>query len=398
MIQARRIQARLAQLAQCTDEPGRITRLFLSPAHRRAIDLIDGWMTEAGLTTKLDATGTLIGTRHGPHGAPILLLGSHIDSVRDAGRYDGCLGVLAAIEAAGTLDHAIEVRAFGDEEGVRFPVTLTGARATAGTFDPAWLDQHDADGITLDAARCRFQLPADIGACKSGAFAYLELHIEQGPVLEAHGAPVGIVTAISGTSRSLATVLGRAGHVGTVPMTGREDALAAAAAMILAVRDVARARGIVATVGRIDAKPGAANVIPGEAAFTIDLRAPEDHVRIEAQAELDRTLAAIADRERVRLTIARTHEAPAVQCCPRLQRLLAAATRDAGHRVIHLPSGAGHDAMAIADLCPVGMLFVRCAGGISHHPAEHVTTDDIAVALDVLTRTLRAIDPAEFAR
>ena len=397
MIQARRIQARLAQLAQCTDEPGRITRLFLSPAHRRAIELIDGWMTEAGLATTLDAAGTLVGTRPGPPGAPTLLLGSHIDSVRDAGRYDGCLGVLAAIEAAGALD-AIEIRAFGDEEGVRFPVTLTGARATAGTFDPAWLDQQDADGITLDAARRAFQLPADIGACKSGAFAYLELHIEQGPVLEAHGVPVGIVTAISGTSRSLATILGRAGHAGTVPMVGREDALAAAAAMILAVRDIARARGIVATVGRIDAKPGAANVIAGEAAFTIDLRAPEDHLRLEAQAELDQALAAIAAREQVRLTIARTHQAPAVQCCPRLQRLLAAATRDAGHPVIHLPSGAGHDAMAIADLCPVGMLFVRCAGGISHHPAEHVTTDDIAVALDVLTRTLRTIDPADFAR
>ena len=398
MTQADRIQARLFELAACSDEPDAITRLFLSPAHARAIELVRTWMDQAGLVTSLDANATLIGHKPGPHSdSPLLLLGSHIDTVRNAGRYDGCLGVLAAIEAATTdLPYALQIRAFGDEEGVRFPVTLTGAHATAGRFDPAWLDAADADGITMRQALAAFPTTDDP---PTEAFAYLELHIEQGPVLEQHNAPLGIVTAINGASRFLVTVRGRAGHAGTVPMNARRDALTATAAMILAVRDAARDYpGAVATVGRIEVRPNAINVIPGETVFTIDLRAPDDMLRAETHRAIETALIALAEQERVELTLTRTHDAQAVACDPRLQRHLAAAIAKAGLPTIHLPSGAGHDAMAVAPLCPIGMLFVRCAGGISHHPDESVRTEDIAAALRVLTKTLQSLDPQDFAR
>ncbi len=401
---AQRVQDRLAELAGATDEAGRITRLYLTRAHRRAIEFVEPWMREAGLSTSLDAAATLIGRRPGPRpDSPALLLGSHLDSVRDAGRYDGCLGVVTGIETLAALGDtplpfAIELRAFGDEEGVRFPVTLTGAHATAGHFDPAWLDAVDDDGVTLARALAAFGAPTDIASARSRrAFAYLELHIEQGPVLERAHAPVGIVTAIAGAARHAVTVTGQAGHAGTVPMHGRRDALAAACAMILAVRDAAHAEdGVVATVGRIEAHPGAVNVIPGEVRFTIDLRAADDAARDRAWHHIDADLARIAAAEHVGLAIVRTHHARAVACDDRLQECLADAVAHAGQPIVRLPSGAGHDAMAVAALCPIGMLFVRCAGGLSHHPDEHVSTADIAAALDVLAHTIRHLDPASF--
>ena len=404
MTPAERIEARLRELARCTDEPGRITRLFLSPAHRHAAALIRSWMDDTGLATRLDASATLVGTRPGPRpDSPVLLLGSHFDTVRDAGRYDGCLGIVAAIEAlsaAGPLPFAVQIRAFGDEEGVRFPVTLTGAHACAGRFDPAWLDARDADGIALgDALRAFGGDPSQLDTCRPHAFAYLELHIEQGPILEKNGAPLGVVSAINGATRSAVTVRGRAGHAGTVPMMLRQDALVAASAMIIAVRAAATARpGVVATVGCINARPGATNVIPGQVTFSIDLRAPEDGLRTDAQATIERALHAHAASERVEVAIARTHHAPSVACDPRLRQLLAGAIEAARLPVLHLPSGGGHDAMAIASLCPIGMLFVRCAGGISHHPDEAVATEDIAHAVAVLTTTLRTLDPSDFSR
>jgi allantoate deiminase len=399
------VMARLDALAQCTDQPGEITRLFLSPAHRRAVTLVQGWMEEAGLEVGLDASGTVVGVRQGA--GPRLLIGSHIDSVRRAGRYDGCLGVVLGIALAArlrgeALPYTLEIRAFGDEEGVRFPVTLTGAKATAGAFDPAWLDLRDADGVSLREALVAFGLNTqDLlkGVCTArDAFAYLEAHIEQGPVLESHGEALGVVTAINGAARFEVRVMGQAGHAGTVPMGQRRDALLAAAAMVLAVQRVALAQpGVVATVGKLAVSPGAANVIPGGCVFSIDLRAAEDGVRDRAEAALRHELAAEAAAYGTSMVIERTHAAPATACDPRLQALLAKAIAAGGGAAPSLPSGAGHDAMAVAALCPVGMLFVRCAGGVSHHPDEAVSEADVAAALDAMTVTLRSLEPADFA-
>jgi allantoate deiminase len=399
--------ARLDQLATCTEVAGGITRRFLTPAHRAAVDLVQGWMLQAGLQTTLDGSGTLVGRRPGAEvNAPLLILGSHIDSVRDAGRYDGCLGVVGAIAVAErlrdtALPYALEIRAFGDEEGVRFPVTLTGARATAGTFDAAWLLAADADGVSLGAALQEWGLDSGaIGACQArNAFAYLELHIEQGPVLENAGAALGVVSAINGASRFRVSVRGRAGHAGTVPMGTRQDALVAAAAMILAVRQAAlEHQGLVATVGQLSVQPNAVNVIPGACTFSLDLRAPHDKLREAVSIALRASLEDIAVAYGVSVDIVQTHVSGAVACDERLQAVLGIAIEAAGLPVHTLPSGAGHDAMALADLCPVGMLFVRCAGGISHHPDEAVLVEDVEVALNVLTRVLRALNPAEFAR
>jgi len=401
------ILEKLDRLATCTEREGEITRLFLTPEHARAIDMLRPWMQQAGLQTSLDSSGTLIGTLPAASpGAPKLLLGSHIDTVGNAGRYDGCLGVLIGVALAARLRHAhlpytLEIRAFGDEEGVRFPVTLTGAHATAGTFSPDWLSAQDAEGATLAEALEKFGLDPKAlaaGACKAeGAFAYLEIHIEQGPVLEAANLPVGVVTAINGAARWEFKITGKAGHAGTVPMARRQDALAAAAAMILAAQRVARSRAdVVATTGRIAVFPGATNVIPGECIFTLDLRAPDDDLRDAAEQEIFAAFRQTAEATATQLTATRLHAAQATACDPRLQACLAAAIASAGLPVIRLPSGAGHDAMAVASLCPIGMLFVRCAGGISHHPDESVSESDVAVALDVMAATLRRIDPADF--
>jgi allantoate deiminase len=402
------ILRRLDQLALCTETPGEITRLFLTPEHQAAIALVSGWMQHAGLTTMLDASATLIGRLPAQRaGAPTLMLGSHIDTVRKAGRYDGCLGVLLAIAAAAQLGrHALpyhlEIRAFGDEEGVRFPVTLTGAHAAAGSFQAEWLETTDATGETLGQALRSFGLnPASLAAntCAGNAFAYLEIHIEQGPVLESQNAPLGIVTAINGAIRMEISVAGQAGHAGTVPMAQRRDALAAAAEMVLAIEAIAHAgaqAGVTATVGRLWVSPDATNVIPGACVFTLDLRAPTDALRDQTTADTLASLQAIAAARGVGLSHRQTHAAAAAACDARLQSALADTLQTMNLPVIRLPSGAGHDAMVMARHCPVGMLFVRCRGGISHHPDEYVTEADVALALDATTATLRAVAPGEF--
>jgi allantoate deiminase len=393
------ILRRLDALALCTETPGQITRLFLTQAHRQAITLVSDWMREAGLSPELDASGTLTGYLPAKHpSAPTLMLGSHIDTVRNAGRYDGCLGVALAIALAAQigpreLPFHLEIRAFGDEEGVRFPVTLTGAHAAAGSFAPAWLDAVDAAGVTLRQALIDFGLdPIALlaGTCTTRANAYLEIHIEQGPVLEAQGAPLGIVTAINGAERHDMTVTGHAGHAGTVPMDQRRDALAAAAQMVLAVETVARRHAnVVATVGRLEVSPGATNVIPGSVTFTLDLRAPDDGLRQTAAAAIFAILRDVAATRHVTLAHRVRHVAPAVACDRRFQAQLTEAVENLDLPVIHLPSGAGHDAMVMANHCPMGMLFVRCRGGISHHPDEHVSEGDVALALRVMVEVIK---------
>jgi len=399
---AHNLMNRLAELSTITDTPGALTRLFLSPAHQRAIPLVAGWMQEAGLETQLDAIGNLVGRTPNSAGKPVLLLGSHIDTVRDAGAYDGNFGVLAAISAVAAigdrLPYAVEVIAFGDEEGVRFPQTLSGSRAIAGTFNPAALGGADAAGISLAEALTNFgcdpaRIP-QIARDPAQTLGYVELHIEQGPVLEAENLAVGVVTAINGASRLTVTVTGAAGHAGTVPMAMRKDALAAAAEQILAIQShAAGIAQLVATVGSLAVHPGAPNSIPGRVTYSIDIRAPEDTARQQAIDDITGLLQQIAARHRVAVTLNRTHDAPATLCAQWLQEQLSHAVASQDIQPFFLPSGAGHDAMAVAALCPVGMLFVRCKGGISHTPEESITEEDAETAVAVLVAFLRQFRP-----
>jgi allantoate deiminase len=397
----RRLMDRLEALARFTDDADGLTRLYLSPSHRRAADELSGWMRDAGMDVRMDALGTVIGRYAGSaNNDRSLLVGSHIDTVRNAGKYDGALGVLAALTAVealaregGRLPVAIDVVAFGDEEGIRFPSTLRGSRGLAGTLDPAAIDERDAAGISVREALAAFGCdPAKNAAYpRTAPLAFIEVHIEQGPVLERAGRPVGIVTAINGARRLSVAVQGQAGHAGTSPMTMRRDSLTAAAEMILAVERISKeSRDVVATVGVIEALPGAVNVIPGETHFSIDARAPVDTARDTAVDGIERAIEGIATRRGLKVSIETTHRAPATTCDPHLIAALDASARAAGHKPLHLPSGAGHDAMAMAALCPVAMLFVRCAGGISHHPAEAITLEDADAAVRVLLHFLRA--------
>jgi allantoate deiminase len=392
---------RCDELAAYTEEPGRITRSYGTPAHEAARNVLANWMRDAGLEVRIDAVGNLRGRVEGSRPtAPALLLGSHLDSVRDAGRYDGPLGILVAIEAADRLRNGpqrlpfpVEVIAFADEEGLRFQTTYLGSCALAGSFDPAFLELVDANGVTLRQAMEAFGGKPDALAATAlltgEALAYLEVHIEQGPYLESVEAPVGVVTAISGQSRILAAFAGEAGHAGTVAMHLRRDPLPAAAEIVLAAENLARQTpGLLATVGTIEVTPGASNVIPGQARFSIDIRHPEDEIRTDAVSALERRVREVAASRSltVEWRIARDH--PAVMCHAALTTRLAEAVAAAGLPLERLPSGAGHDAVVMSEVVPVGMLFVRCAGGISHHPAESVATDDVAAAIDVLDRFL----------
>ena len=391
------IAARLDELAAVSDEPGCLTRLYLGPAHRKAVDLVSAWMREAGMTVRLDAAGSVIGRYEARDGATrTLLLGSHIDTVRNAGRFDGNLGVVtaievvrAALETGKRYPFAVEVVAFGDEEGVRFASTLGGARALAGTFDVKALDEVDGAGITRRQALIAFgcdpaRLPAEARA--SGQIAgYAEVHIEQGPVLEKEGLPLGVVTAIDGVTRGTVEIEGVTGHAGTVPMSMRNDALAAAAEMLVAIEGRARSRpNLVATVGKIDVADAATNTIPGKVRFTLDLRSPFDQERASALSDIRDVVAAIARRRDVTARFLIGHEASAAYCDRRLSDRLAAAVEACGVEARRLPSGAGHDAMAFDRVIPFAMLFVRCRNGVSHSPAEYAAPGDIDIAARAL--------------
>jgi allantoate deiminase len=405
-LQPQRVWDRCEALARLTQQEGGLTRVFLSPEQRAANALVLEWMREAGMQAGLDHMGNCAGRYEGERpGLPCLMLGSHLDTVRGAGKYDGMLGVIAAIECVGALHaagcrlpFAIEVLGFGDEEGVRFGSTLLGSRAVAGAFDTTLLEKLDAQGISLREALRAFGLdPAQIAAIArrpGDVLAYAEMHIEQGPVLEAEGLGVGVVTAINGGNRVNIELTGMAGHAGTVPMALRRDALAAAAECILAVERIAAARpDVVATVGRIEAMPGAMNVIPGRVRFSLDVRAPADGKRHAALAAICAECEAVAGRRSIACTVAPLWEAKTAPCDPSLQQQFAAAIAAEGIRVHHLPSGAGHDGMALVAIAPIGMLFVRCAGGISHNPAEAVALADVATATRVFAHFIQAFAP-----
>ena len=395
------ILPRLDTLATVSETSDGLTRRYLTDQHREANDLVSDWMRDAGMSVRQDGVGNIVGRYEGAEaGAPALLIGSHLDTVVMAGKYDGMLGVVTAIQCVHDLNRrgvrlpfAVEVVGFADEEGVRFQSTYLGSRAIAGTFREELLDVRDADGISMAEAMRAFGLdPSQITAAArrpSEFVGYLELHIEQGPVLESEDQAVGVVTAIAGATRRTVSVTGVAGHAGTVPMGHRQDALLAAAECALAVEDVASKRtNVVATVGRMTVGPGAANVVPGQVMFTIDLRADEDAKRQEALSELDTWMAEIARRRGVELDVRTVHEASSVACAPWIVRQIEAAVAAETGRVIRLPSGAGHDAAAMADLTDVGMIFVRCGGGVSHNPDETITEADAAAGANLLLRVI----------
>jgi N-carbamoyl-L-amino-acid hydrolase len=382
------------ELAHHSDVPDMLTRTYLTPAHRAAAAQLAEWMCAAGMTVRRDMAGNVIGRYEADSpGAPAVLTGSHFDTVRNAGKYDGNLGILLPIaciarwHAQGKrFPFAIEVIGFAEEEGVRFKATLLGSRAAAGTFDMSVLDNQDENGRSMR------EVMADAGFHTAGlakaayrrdaVLAFVEVHIEQGPVLLNQGLALGVVTAISGASRFAVEVEGLAGHAGTVPMDLRRDAAMAAAEMAIYIERRCRGTvGLVGTVGQFTVPNGAANVVPGKAFFSIDIRAGDDAVRQQAVAETLAEIERIAQRRNVTVHIRKTHEAASVPCAPWLQQQLASAIERCGLPVRHLPSGAGHDAMAMAAVADVAMLFVRCGnGGISHHPDETMTPEDAVLA------------------
>jgi allantoate deiminase len=405
------IVGRIDELAAISETSKHLARIFLTREHRAAADLLLSWMREAGMRAHLDAIGNVCGRYEGERsGSPCLMLGSHYDTVRDAGKWDGPLGLITAICCVADLHRrgrrlpfAVEVTGFADEEGVRFSSTLLGSRAVAGSFDESVLNARDRDGVSLREALNKFGLdPEHIGTAaraRRELLAYVELHIEQGPVLEEKNLPVGVVTAIAGATRLAANLTGMAGHAGTVPMALRRDALAGAAECIVAIEEFCKAdqAGLVGTVGSIDAMPGATNVIPGRVSFTIDVRAPSDAQRKLAVAGIVRKIEAIAKRRQLTLQLDITHENRTVPCAPWLKGQVADAVAAEGFAVFELPSGAGHDGMAMIDIADVGMIFVRCRGGVSHHPEEHVEVADADAGARVLLRLIENFRPRDAA-
>lgn len=394
----------LDELGRITDEPGRLTRTFLSKGMKQANRLVGDCMKAAGLKVRIDSVGNLIGRLEGARrGAKTLLLGSHLDTVRHAGRFDGPLGVLLPIVALGELKRrgvhlpfAVEVLGFSEEEGVRFASAYLGSEGYTGRLKRATLQLRDADGVSIgDALKKfnggRFSLPKAAHA-KSNLLGFFEVHIEQGPVLEARKLAVGVVSAIAGQSRFKLTWTGMAGHAGTTPMALRHDALAGAAEFIAGVEAIARRTpGLVATVGALTVSSGAANVIPGEVIHTLDVRHAKDSARRAALMQIGRLATQIAIRRGLERRWQRTQENGAVNCSPPLTARLERSVKAVQGKSLSLVSGAGHDGVVMSALTPVAMLFVRCRGGLSHHPDEFASPKDLDVAQRVMVDFLERL-------
>jgi allantoate deiminase len=394
------ILARCDELGRMSEVASGLTRTFMKPPMREVHASLSRWMVEAGLQVRVDAIGNLVG-RHaaGMEPAAVFVVGSHVDTVPDAGRYDGVLGVLLGIAAGQAVADAnlhthLDIVAFSEEEGVRFGTPYLGSMAVCGRFDPGLLKMTDADGITLARAVAEFGLDPD--AIPAAAYSpsslagYLEAHIEQGPVLESLDLALGVVDAIVGQSRRRLTFTGRAGHAGTSPMDGRRDALAGAAEFILAIERLAsNTVGLRATVGSIGVKPGASNVIAGEACLTLDLRHANDRDRETALSKALLLGQDIATARKLTCAIESIVDQPAAPCDTLLTSKLCQALNSAGYLPHRMNSGAGHDAAVMAQHCPTTMLFLRSPGGISHHPDECVRREDVRAALDVMIRFLQ---------
>jgi allantoate deiminase len=385
------IIARCQAIAELSEQPGCTTRTFLSPPMREVHRILRDWMKHMGMSVSVDSAGNLRGFHAGLHwDAPRLLIGSHLDTVPCAGAFDGVLGVVLGIGLIESLQgrrlpFAIEIVGFSDEEGVRFGVPFIGSRALVGTVDAALLEKRDARGCSVAQAIRDFGLdPSSMpeALLQRSDLGYLEFHIEQGPVLDQLGLPLGVVEAIAGQTQARVSFRGRANHAGTTPMRLRQDAVAAVAEWILGVEHEARTTpGLVATVGRVEAIPGASNVIAGEARASLDVRHAIDAQRI---AGVDRILSAARDitqRRELTFECSGRQEQRAVACDPDLVLRMEKAVERAGFPLQRMTSGAGHDAMILAQRVPVAMLFLRSPGGISHHPDESVLSRDVAAAL-----------------
>ncbi|MCX7561885.1 M20 family metallo-hydrolase [Sulfitobacter sp. F26204] len=402
-------QSRLSEIAGCSQAGEGVTRLPFTPEHKAALEHILSWMRAAGLDVHMDNAGTMVGRLEGPKGSKTLLIGSHQDSVPSGGRYDGIMGIVLgclAIEKLQneciTLPLSVEVLAFADEEGVRFPTALLGPRTCAGTFDASALDLADNDGVTLGCALEDFGGDPtrldQLARAPSDVLGYLEAHIEQGPVLEGQGAPLGVVTGICGIERNLLRFTGTTGHAGTVPMADRQDALVAASRFIAAVSDKANeTNAIRATVGSISVHPNAVNAIPNVVNFPLEVRSISDEARLGFTDQMRKLGDQIARDRNLSFEMEQTYSQPAVTCDQGLSNALSAAVESAGHRLITLPSGATHDASAMSDLCPIAMLFVRCKNGLSHHPDEYANAADMNAAIDAIAGFLVSLTPDELA-
>ncbi len=384
--------ARCKTLASFSEDAGSTRRTFLSPpmhdVHRGLAD----WLEAVGASVRVDAAGNLRALyRASVNPASTLLIGSHLDTVPNAGAYDGILGVVLGVALLEALDgarlpYAIEVLGFSEEEGVRFGAPFIGSRALVGGLDEALLNVTDADGITVRKAMEKFGLDSQQvsqAALQSEACAYLEFHIEQGPILEKLGLPLAVVEAIAGQSRLEFTFRGRANHAGTTPMDLRFDAVAGAAEWITAVEGTAKdTHGLVATVGSVRAKPGATNVIAGEVRLTLDVRHRDDSMRRRAVEDLTCKAKDIAQRRGLSVLPVQRLDQPAVEMDRSLAGQVEEAIRRTGCTPHRMVSGAGHDAMILAEKIPSAMIFLRTPGGISHDPAESVLIDDVAKAIE----------------
>ena len=401
------IIAMAEDLATLSEETGALTCTYLTPTHLATADRIRDYMLAAGLAVHSDAVGNVVGVLPGDgRTSKHLLTGSHYDTVINAGKFDGRLGIVLPIAVAGSLRRAglqppypLEIIAFAEEEGVRFKSTFLGSRAIAGRFDLQVFDSTDAQGISLRealvAAGHDVSAIAAIARNAAQVLGFVEVHIEQGPVLLDAGSPLGVVTGIAGCLRSTVTVEGLAGHAGTVPMPLRRDAVAAAAEMVLAVeRRCSAEPGLVGTVGKLAVPGGAINVIPGRCELSIDVRSGSEGLRDAADADISAELLEIAARRGVTVAQHRVLNAAGVACSLGLQEALAASIeRITSRPAPRLPSGAGHDAMMIAALTDIGMLFVRCGnGGISHHPMETLSAEDADVAARVFRDFLQHVE------
>jgi len=400
--------------APFSQRPDGLDRRYLTDAHAATIGQVAQWMREAGMGVRLDPMATLIGRYEGMDpSAPALMFGSHIDSVPNGGVFDGPLGVMLGIELIGKLceegvrfPFPIEILAFGDEEGSRFNGSMMASRAMAGVSIEEALLQRDQEGMDVSSALSAFDdllaQYTDLSRPSEGAraaarspfevAAFVEAHIEQGPVLEAQGLALGVVTAIAGQLRYAVEVQGAAAHAGTTTMALRKDALAGAASMVTAVEEIATARaqlGAVATVGRFEAFPGGSNVVPGKVRFSLDVRAPSDDIRDEAAAAIEERFSAIAQERGLVLSLERQQDLSATPCDTDLTSLLGQAVSSVDGRAFELFSGAGHDAMSVAALCPMTMLFIRCERGVSHHPDENILPEDADQALEALLEFTR---------
>lgn len=398
------IVARLQSLARHTDVPGEMNRLSLSPAHKAAVEEVLGLFRAAGMTAEVDPLGSVVGRYASDRNdAKTLLIGSHLDTVPNGGIYDGPLGVMAALAVVEELSRTgkrlpfnIEVLAFSDEEGVRFPSAFSSSKAVAGTFEEKLLTEKDRDGVTrADALRafgCDPALWASAQRDPATLVGYLELHIEQGPVLEANGEALGIVSAIVGLSRGRISISGKAGHAGTTPMDLRKDALCCASEIVLALEKLGRDTDeLVATVGQFAVMPGAGNVIPARVVMSYDIRSPKDPVRVRALALAMGRAREIAEERHCAIDIEMTSAVPAAASDPGLMKAIGAAIGKQGGKPRTLVSGAGHDAMIFRNVCPQAMMFVRSKDGLSHHPDEFTTAEDIGRAAQAMYDTVIAI-------